>query len=88
LFPLAVKVLAKETTLLLLPYFTFGSAKHKKGGTAWGHRPANRPMRDGLERWQCASARQRNCALPVPVNPEKMNIAFRAGTGGLHSAEN
>lgn len=29
-----------------------------------------------------------NCATPVPGNPERMNIAFRAGTGGLHSAEN
>jgi electron-transferring-flavoprotein dehydrogenase len=29
-----------------------------------------------------------NCALPVPGNPERMNISFRAGTGGLHSAEN
>jgi len=29
-----------------------------------------------------------NCAQPVPDNPERMNIAFRAGTGGLHSAEN
>jgi hypothetical protein len=45
-------------------------------------------MRDGLERWQCASARQRNCALPVPGDPDKMNITFRADTGGLHSAEN
>jgi hypothetical protein len=24
----------------------------------------------------------------VVGNPDKMNIAFRAGTGGLHSAEN
>ena len=29
-----------------------------------------------------------NCAQPTPDNPERMNIAFRAGTGGLHSAEN
>ncbi len=29
-----------------------------------------------------------NCAQPVPDNPERTNIAFRAGTGGLHSAEN
>ena len=29
-----------------------------------------------------------NCATPLPGNPERMNIAFRAGTGGLHSAEN
>ncbi len=29
-----------------------------------------------------------NCATPVPGSPDRMNIAFRAGTGGLHSAEN
>lgn len=29
-----------------------------------------------------------NCAQPIPGNPERMNIAFHAGTGGLHSAEN
>jgi electron-transferring-flavoprotein dehydrogenase len=29
-----------------------------------------------------------NCAQPLPDNPEQMNIAFRAGAGGLHSAEN
>jgi len=29
-----------------------------------------------------------NCSRPLPNNPERMNIAFRAGTGGLHSAEN
>jgi electron-transferring-flavoprotein dehydrogenase len=29
-----------------------------------------------------------NCSQPLPENPERMNIAFRAGTGGLHSAEN
>ena len=29
-----------------------------------------------------------NCTQPIPGNPERMNIAFRAGTGGLHSAEN
>ena len=29
-----------------------------------------------------------NCAQPSPDNPERMNIAFNAGTGGLHSAEN
>ena len=29
-----------------------------------------------------------NCSQPVPGDPERMNIAFRAGTGGLHSAEN
>jgi electron-transferring-flavoprotein dehydrogenase len=29
-----------------------------------------------------------NCAQPLPGNAERGNIAFRAGTGGLHSAEN
>jgi electron-transferring-flavoprotein dehydrogenase len=29
-----------------------------------------------------------NCATAVPGDPERMNIAFRAGAGGLHSAEN
>jgi electron-transferring-flavoprotein dehydrogenase len=29
-----------------------------------------------------------NCTQPLPDNPERTNIAFRAGTGGLHSAEN
>jgi electron-transferring-flavoprotein dehydrogenase len=29
-----------------------------------------------------------NCSQANPENPERMNIAFRAGIGGLHSAEN
>jgi electron-transferring-flavoprotein dehydrogenase len=29
-----------------------------------------------------------NCTQSVPGNAERMNIDFRAGTGGLHSAEN
>jgi len=29
-----------------------------------------------------------NCSQANPENPERGNIAFRAGTGGLHSAEN
>jgi electron-transferring-flavoprotein dehydrogenase len=29
-----------------------------------------------------------NCAQANPENPERTNIAFRAGAGGLHSAEN
>jgi electron-transferring-flavoprotein dehydrogenase len=29
-----------------------------------------------------------NCSKADPRNPDRMNIAFRAGTGGLHSAEN
>jgi electron-transferring-flavoprotein dehydrogenase len=28
------------------------------------------------------------CSQPVPGNRERTNLAFRAGTGGLHSAEN
>jgi electron-transferring-flavoprotein dehydrogenase len=29
-----------------------------------------------------------NCAVPLPDQPERTNIEFRSGTGGLHSAEN
>jgi len=29
-----------------------------------------------------------NCSQSIPGDPERMNIAFRAGAGGLHSAEN
>jgi electron-transferring-flavoprotein dehydrogenase len=29
-----------------------------------------------------------NCSQATPENPDRMNITFRAGTGGLHSAEN
>lgn len=29
-----------------------------------------------------------NCAQPLPGSPDRTNIEFRAGTGGLHSAEN
>ncbi|HTY89418.1 MAG TPA: hypothetical protein VMB80_18355 [Candidatus Acidoferrum sp.] len=29
-----------------------------------------------------------NCSQPVPGSPDLMNISFRAGAGGLHSAEN
>ena len=29
-----------------------------------------------------------NCSKARPGNPEQMNVLFRAGTGGLHSAEN
>jgi electron-transferring-flavoprotein dehydrogenase len=29
-----------------------------------------------------------NCTQPLPYDPERTNIAFRTGTGGLHSAEN
>jgi electron-transferring-flavoprotein dehydrogenase len=29
-----------------------------------------------------------NCTQPLEDNPEKTNIAFRAGAGGLHSAQN
>jgi electron-transferring-flavoprotein dehydrogenase len=44
----------------------------------------------GFDREKCVhcGACLWNCAQPLPENPERMNIAFRAGTGGLHSAEN
>jgi len=29
-----------------------------------------------------------NCTQPRPDDPERTNVEFRAGTGGLHSAEN
>jgi len=29
-----------------------------------------------------------NCSQPHPADPERTNVAFRAGAGGLHSAEN
>lgn len=29
-----------------------------------------------------------NCSKPIPNHRERTNLAFRAGTGGLHSAEN
>lgn len=29
-----------------------------------------------------------NCSQALPENPEMMNVVFKAGTGGLHSAEN
>jgi len=29
-----------------------------------------------------------NCSQPHPTNPERTNVDFRAGAGGLHSAEN
>ena len=43
-----------------------------------------------FDREKCVhcGACQWNCSQAHPENPERMNIAFRAGTGGLHSAEN
>ncbi len=29
-----------------------------------------------------------NCSQPIPDDTERMNVSFRAGAGGLHSAEN
>ena len=29
-----------------------------------------------------------NCTQPLPCDPERTNISFKAGTGGLHSVEN
>jgi electron-transferring-flavoprotein dehydrogenase len=44
----------------------------------------------GFDREKCVhcGACHWNCATPIPGDPDRMNIAFRAGTGGLHSAEN
>jgi electron-transferring-flavoprotein dehydrogenase len=43
-----------------------------------------------FDREKCihCGACQWNCATAVPGQPDQMNIVFRAGTGGLHSAEN
>ncbi len=43
-----------------------------------------------FDREKCVhcGACQWNCAQPDPKNPERGVLAFRAGTGGLHSAEN
>jgi len=43
-----------------------------------------------FDREKCVhcGACQWNCAQPNPKNPERSVIAFRAGAGGLHSAEN
>jgi electron-transferring-flavoprotein dehydrogenase len=43
-----------------------------------------------FDREKCVhcGACQWNCATAVPGDPDQMNLAFRAGTGGLHSAEN
>lgn len=51
------------------------------------------PGEDGLpafDREKCVhcGACYWNCTQPLPENPERTNIAFGAGTGGLHSAEN
>ena len=44
----------------------------------------------GFDREKCVhcGACLWNCAQPLTYDPEHTNIAFRAGTGGLHSAEN
>jgi electron-transferring-flavoprotein dehydrogenase len=43
-----------------------------------------------FDREKCVfcGACQWNCAQPLPGQPERTNIGFRAGAGGLHSAEN
>jgi electron-transferring-flavoprotein dehydrogenase len=43
-----------------------------------------------FDREKCVfcGACQWNCAQPLPGDGERVNIAFRAGAGGLHSAEN
>ena len=45
------------------------------------------PTFDGEKCVHCGACHW-NCSQPLPHNPERMNIAFRAGAGGLHSAEN
>ncbi len=44
----------------------------------------------GFDREKCVhcGACLWNCSQPHPTDPERTNIEFRAGTGGLHSAEN
>jgi electron-transferring-flavoprotein dehydrogenase len=54
---------------------------------------AIRPGPDGLpvfDREKCVhcGACVWNCVQRLPENPEKSNIEFRAGAGGLHSTEN
>jgi electron-transferring-flavoprotein dehydrogenase len=51
------------------------------------------PGEDGVpvfDREKCVhcGACQWNCARPNAENPEETNVAFRAGSGGFHSAEN
>lgn len=43
-----------------------------------------------FDREKCihCGACQWNCSQPHPGNPERMNVEFLAGAGGLHSAEN
>jgi electron-transferring-flavoprotein dehydrogenase len=51
--------------------------------------PANSGV-PGFDREKCVhcGACYWSCSRPVPDNKERTNLAFRAGTGGLHSAEN
>jgi electron-transferring-flavoprotein dehydrogenase len=56
-------------------------------GQAIGPGPGGVPTFDREKCVHCGACYW-NCSQPVPDNSERMNIAFRAGTGGLHSAEN
>jgi electron-transferring-flavoprotein dehydrogenase len=44
----------------------------------------------GFEREKCihCGACYWNCTQPQPEHPDRTNLDFRAGAGGLHSAEN
>ncbi|MCK6500952.1 MAG: hypothetical protein L6Q38_15855, partial [Nitrospira sp.] len=56
-------------------------------GQAIGPGPGGVPTFDRDKCIHCGACRW-NCATPIPGNPERTNIEFRAGPGGLHSAEN
>ncbi|MBL9136824.1 MAG: hypothetical protein JNK85_13210 [Verrucomicrobiales bacterium] len=56
-------------------------------GQAIGPGPGGVPTFDRDKCIHCGACRW-NCATPIPENPERTNIEFRAGPGGLHSAEN
>jgi electron-transferring-flavoprotein dehydrogenase len=45
------------------------------------------PMFDREKCVHCGACRW-NCVQALPEDPERVNLRFRAGTGGLHSAEN
>lgn len=55
--------------------------------------PATSPSSSGILSRDCEKRVHRSaclwhCASASPEKPERMVVAFRAGTGGLHSAEN
>lgn len=56
-------------------------------GQAIGPGPGGAPVFDRDKCIHCGACRW-NCSQPLPEDSERTNIAFRAGPGGLHSAEN